>query len=111
MEKSCLKIPLSFLQFTKKAEKSNFMEQNTFFRKFVIFAYKLLSFRILHFAYPKLVGTPCRRLHVNKSNDYYGEEHAEEQSMLFSFTNGKSTFSLFTHNFFFCCFHINTLAQ
>ena len=33
MEESCSKKPFSFLQFTKTGSKSNFLEQNTFFRK------------------------------------------------------------------------------
>ena len=53
-----LKNPLSFLQFTRKAQKAIFWSKMHFFVKFVIFAYKLLSFRILHLAYPKHVGTP-----------------------------------------------------
>ena len=43
----------------KKAEKAILWSRIRFFGKFVIFAYKLLSFRILHLAHPKLVGTPC----------------------------------------------------
>ena len=57
-----LKNPFSFLQFTKKAQKAILWSRIHFFVKFVIFAGKLLSFRILHLACPKLVGTPCRRL-------------------------------------------------
>ena len=63
MEQSCNEIPFSILQFTKKAEKAVFWSRIRFFGKFAIFAYKLLSFRILHLAYPKLVGTPCT-LHI-----------------------------------------------
>ena len=59
MEKTCLKIPFSILQLAKKAEKAIFWSRIHFFEKFVIFVGKLLSFRILHLAYPKLVGTPC----------------------------------------------------
>ena len=44
----CLKIPFSFLQFAKNAEKGIFWCRIHFFVKFVIFAGKLLSFRILH---------------------------------------------------------------
>ena len=48
-----LKIPFSFLQFTKKAQKAILWSRIHFFVKFVIFAGKLLSFRALHFADPK----------------------------------------------------------
>ena len=64
MENSCLKIPFSILQFTKMAQKAISWSRIHFFgkfEKFVIFACKLLSFRIWHLAYPKLVGTPCTR--------------------------------------------------
>ena len=59
MEKTCLKIPFSILQLAKKAKKAIFWSRIHFFVKLVIFVGKLLSFRILHLAYPKLVGTPC----------------------------------------------------
>ena len=64
LEQSCLKIPFSILQFTKKAQKAILWSRIHFFVKFVIFTGKLLSFRILHLAYPKLVGTPCIKLAV-----------------------------------------------
>ena len=54
-----LKKAFSFLQFTKKAQKAILWSRIHFFVKFVIFAGKLLSFRILHLACPKHVGTPC----------------------------------------------------
>ena len=62
MEKICLKIPFSILQFTKKAKKAIFWSRVHFFVKLVIFVGKLLSFRILHLACPKLVGTPCSNI-------------------------------------------------
>ena len=62
MEKTCLKIPFSILQLAKKAEKAIFWSRIHFFVKLVIFVGKLLTFRILHLAYPKLVGTPCMYL-------------------------------------------------
>ena len=43
----------------KKASKSNFLEQNTFFVNVSRFARNLLSFRTLCLAYFKLVWTPC----------------------------------------------------
>ena len=68
MEKSCRKIPVWFLQFTKKAEKAIFWSRIHFFRKFVTFIGKLLSFRIPHLA--KLVGTPSIRVVSYSKNDY-----------------------------------------
>ena len=59
MEKTCLKIPFSILQLAKKAKKAIFWSRIHFFVKLVIFVGTLLSFRILHLAYPKHVGTPC----------------------------------------------------
>ena len=59
MEKSCWKFHFHFLQFTKKAQKAIIWSKIHFFENFVIFDYKLLSFRILHLAHSKLVGTPC----------------------------------------------------
>ena len=59
LEKSCLKIPFVFLQFTKKAQKAILWSRIHVFVTFVIFAGKLLSFRILHLACPKHVRTPC----------------------------------------------------
>ena len=64
MEKTCLKIPFSILQFTKTDQKAILLSRIHFFvkfEKFVILACKLLSFRIWHLAYPKLDGTPCTR--------------------------------------------------
>ena len=55
-----LKKAFSFLQFTKKAQKAILWSRIHFFEKFVIFAGKLLSFRILRLACPKHVRTPCR---------------------------------------------------
>ena len=62
LEKSCFKIPFSILQLTKKAEKAILWSRIRFFGKFVIFAGKLLSFKMLHLANPKHVGTPCIKL-------------------------------------------------
>ena len=59
LEKSGLKIHYHFLQFTKKAEKAILWSRICSFGKFVIFAGKLLSFKMLHLANPKHVGTPC----------------------------------------------------
>ena len=47
------------MQFTKEAQKAILWSRIHFFVKFVTFAYKLLSFRILDLAHPKLVGTHC----------------------------------------------------
>ena len=48
----------SILQFTKKASKNNFLEQNTFFRKRCsVHSKTFLSFKM----YSKLVGTPGKR--------------------------------------------------
>ena len=67
MEKSCLKIPFVFLQFTKKAQKAILWSRIHVFVKFVIFAGKLLSFRILYLACPKHVGTSCTHFLASNS--------------------------------------------
>ena len=59
MEKSCLKIPFSFLQFTKKAEKAIFGAKYIFRKICNLCAGKLLSFRKLYLAYSKHAGTLC----------------------------------------------------
>ena len=75
------------MQFTKKAEKAILWSRIRFIGKFVIFAYKLLSFRILHLAYPKLVGTPCRpysstlqNMFMAILNDTYSEVKEEVEN-------------------------------
>ena len=67
MEQSCLKIPFSILQCTKKEEKAIFLEHNTFFWNVACFARKFLSIRTLLLTHSKLVGTPCRchEIHQN----------------------------------------------
>ena len=87
------------MQFTKKAQKAILWSRIHLFVTFVIFAGKLLSFRILHLTNPKLVGIPCifsnvgipikrcldclltKLLHVENSNlNIEGHNRHEESS-------------------------------